>query len=660
MYAINGGTPQTAGSTVNMGIATFNIPAPDAGTIIVTKLTNADGCQAVTDQEAPITLLSAPGITACPSLPVVVGTATGLCSATAAYSVAASGDPTPGFTYSFSGVTSGTGSGTGSGSAFNKGNTSVTVTATNTCGASICSFTVSVVDKELPDITCPNAVLVVCASQIPAVNLASVTASDNCGGATKTYVGDATTNQTCANRRTVTRTYRATDSVGNSSTCAQIITVFDDVKPNFTSVPANVLVQCNSIPAVGTATATDGCGGSVTVVYNGQSVTNVLCTDKYTLVRQWTATDACGNTKTATQSITVTDTQKPNFTTTPANVTVQCDAIPAVATPTATDNCDTAVAVTYNGQTQTNGACANAYTLTRTWTAADNCGNTKTVTQRITVVDTGKPAFTAFPANTSIACHENPPAVGSPTASDGCSSNVTITYLGQGSTSGNCPGNYQLKRTWRATDACGNSTVATQTIQVTDTDEPEFVSIPADVTIQCGQSLPPLVLPTASDACGYAFVTYLGQVASGSGCAADYTVTRNWEAEDLCGNTASVSQVITVQGNNNAEEEGAENRAPATLNSKFKIQNSKFKSLNVQPNPTTDRVWIDLSDFVGEAVTVSIFSDLGQLIWERSIPAVEEQKLPVSLREIGAASGIYTVGVRGSGGVVAKRVVLVE
>lgn len=218
MYAINGGTPQTAGSTVNMGMATFNIPAPDAGTLIVTKLTTADGCQAVTNQEAPITLLSAPGI------------------------------------------------------------------------------------------TCPNPVLVVCASQIPAVNLASVTASDNCGGATKTHDGDATTNQTCANRRTVTRTYRATDRVGNSSTCAQVITVFDDVKPNFTSVPANVLAQCNSIPAVGTATATDGCGGAVTVVYNGQSVTNVLCADKYTLVCQWTATDACGNTKTATQSITVTRT----------------------------------------------------------------------------------------------------------------------------------------------------------------------------------------------------------------------------------------------------------------------------------------------------------------------------------------------------------------
>jgi len=35
-------------------------------------------------------------------------------------------------------------------------------------------------------------------------------------------------------------------------------------------------------------------------------------------------------------------------------------------------------------------------------------------------------------------------------------------------------------------------------------------------------------------------------------------------------------------------------------------------------------------------------------------------KLPVSLREAGAAAGIYTVSVRSASGVTAKRVVLVE
>jgi len=531
----------------------------------------------------------------------------------------------------------------------------VTLTVTDVrSNSSTCQTTVTVQDNTAPTITCPNPVTVTCAGQVPAVSLAAVTATDNCDTPAKSHVGDAVSGQTCTNRKTITRTYRATDNSGNSTTCAQVITVFDNVKPAFTSVPANVTVQCNSIPAVGTSSASDGCGGSVTITYNGQTITAGACTDTYVITRQWTAADACGNTQTATQRINVMDTQKPAFTTTPAHLTVQCDAVPAPVSPAATDNCDVSVAVTYNGQTQTNGACPNAYTITRTWTAADNCGNTKTVTQRITVVDNGKPVFTAFPGNTIIACSDAIPPVGSPTASDGCGS-ATVNYLGQTTTNGSCPGNYQIKRTWRATDACGNSTVATQTIQVVDNSVPVFVTVPGPVTIECGQPLPPLVNPTASDACGVAFVTFLGNVPSGSGCASNYTVTRTWEAEDLCGNTVTATQVITVLGNNYGEE-GAENRTEDAT----ELITHRSSLIAVFPNPTTDRIWIDLSGFANEPVTVSIFSDYGQLIWEKHPDAIDEQRISVSLREAGAAAGMYTVRVQSVNTVATKRVVRVE
>ncbi|MFN0014881.1 MAG: choice-of-anchor Q domain-containing protein, partial [Saprospiraceae bacterium] len=545
------------------------------------------------------------------------------------------------------------------------GPNTVILTVTDSRGTATCTATVTVVDNIIPTISCPNPVTVTCSGNVPTVNLASVTVSDNCGTPAKSHVGDAISNQTCVNRKTVTRTYRATDGSGNSTICVQIITVFDDVKPNFSSVPANITMQCNSVPAVGSATASDGCGGSVTIAFNGQTTMPGACPDSYTITRQWTATDACGNTRTATQCITVTDTQKPNFVNTPANITVQCSAIPGENMPTATDNCDATVAITYNGQTQSAGTCPNAYTLTRSWTAADNCGNTRSISQRITVVDTGKPVFTSFPNNTSITCTENPPAVGNPTASDGCAGNVTVTYLGQTTTSGTCPGNYQIKRTWRATDVCGNSTAATQTIQISDTGAPVFTSVPGPVTIECNTPLPPLVNPTASDACGgYTQITFLGNVATGSGCAANYTITRTWRATDLCGNSVTTMQVITVQGNNYSEE-GAENREDGTqIETRNRLPANALteagKLITVYPNPTTDRVWIDLADFAEEAVTVSIFSDLGQLVWERRLPIVEELKLSVSLREAGAAAGGYTVSVRSASGVVAKRVLLVE
>ncbi|MEQ1746214.1 MAG: HYR domain-containing protein [Saprospiraceae bacterium] len=625
-----------SGSAFPIGTTNVEWSVTDAGG-------NATSCAftvTVTDEQDPT-------IT-CPAN-IAKNTDAGQCSAVTTYTVTASDN----CAYT---LTRTSPAGTASGSAFPIGTTDVEWSVTDAGGnATSCAFTVTVTDGELPGITCPDAVTVTCSGNVPAVNIAAVTATDNCGSPVKSHVGDATSNMTCTNRKTITRTYRATDGSGNSVTCSQVITVFDNVKPNFTSVPANVTVQCNSVPAVGTATASDGCGGAVTVVYNGQTIANGTCTDAYTVTRQWTATDGCGNTKTATQRISVVDTQKPNFTSTPANITVQCSAIPAPTTPAATDNCDASVAVTYNGQTQTNGACANAYTLTRIWTAADNCGNTRSISQRITVVDNGKPVFTAFPTNLSIACDENPPAVGSPTASDGCGS-ATVTYLGQTTTSGNCPGNYQIKRTWRATDACGNSTAATQTIQVSDSGAPVFTSTPGPLTIECGDPIPPLVNPTATDACGgYVAITFLGNVPSGSGCTADYTITRTWRAEDLCGNSTTTSQMITVLGNNGYGEEGAGNRAEGAMR-----LTAHRSSLIANPNPTTDRIWLDLSGFANEAVTVSIVSDLGQLIWENRIPAVEELKLQISLHEAGAMLGIYTVSVRSASRVAAARVVLVE
>lgn len=618
----------------------------------------------------------------------------------------------------------------------------VTITADDGNGnMANCSFTVTLKDVTPPMITCPAPVTVVCASDFPAPDINLVTATDNCSVPVKTHLNDsAPYDVQCLNRFKRTRTYRATDAVGNSATCTQVITVFDGIAPVFTFVPANVTVQCNSVPNPGTPTATDNCAGTVSIVYNGQTRLDGNCLDSYTLTRLWTASDICGNTKTATQRITVIDSQRPNFTGVPANVTVQCSAVPTAATPTATDNCDATVTITYNGQTRTNGTCLNRYTLTRRWTAADNCGNTRTVSQRINVVDNGKPVFTFLPPDQTIACNDPIPAFGAPTASDACEGNVTIVYLGQSTTNATCPSLYQIKRTWRATDACGNTTAATQTITVVDSQAPVFVSVPPAVTVQCSDAIPTLGNPVASDACGgFVQISYLGQVRTDGNCLYNYTLTRTWRADDLCGNTVTASQVITVQDTQlpifvsppadvtvvcapdfvpppialqatdncgtptvtmvemqtsgdcstgysvtrtwTATDQCANATlhtqtftvlpappfAPGTPRQKaesrekaLKDQSSKLKTLTVQPNPTTDRVWIDLGGFADETVLVSIYSDLGQLVWEQKVTAVSDLKLPVSLREAGASAGIYTVSVRSDGQVVSKRLVLIE
>ena len=107
-----------------------------------------------------------------------------------------------------------------------------------------------------------------------------MSASDGCGGAvTVTFEGDAISAQTCANRYTITRTYKGTDVCGNFATCTQTITVSDTIAPVVTCPPA-VTVQCIAdvpAPNISLVIATDNCDASVTVTHVGDVSNNLTC-----------------------------------------------------------------------------------------------------------------------------------------------------------------------------------------------------------------------------------------------------------------------------------------------------------------------------------------------------------------------------------------------
>ncbi len=182
-------------------------------------------------------------------------------------------------------------------------------TVADDCGnSSSCTWVVTVDDTTPPTIQCPANVSVSCAADVPVSNTGSVTASDNCGGAvTVSFVGDVISNQTCANRFTVTRTYQATDVCGNTAVCAQIITV-NDVTPPTIECPADITVTMPMDTAVGVTgtpvSTSDNCGGDVTTSYTDVIIPGE-CEQQFVDQRTWTATDACGNTATCLQVITV-------------------------------------------------------------------------------------------------------------------------------------------------------------------------------------------------------------------------------------------------------------------------------------------------------------------------------------------------------------------
>lgn len=413
-----------------------------------------------------------------------------------------------------------------------------------------CSFKVTLKDILPPSITCPPNITVACATSVPPIDTNMVAAFDNCSSVIRTSLGFNVANIECTNRFRITRAYRAQDIDGNAATCTHVIVVKDSLAPVFTFVPANLTVQCNAVPtAVGTCTATDNCTGLATIVYEGQVRTDGSCLDRYTLTRTWRATDICGNSRTATQTIVVQDNSRPSLLNVPSNITVECNAVPSVGMPSAIDNCDLDVSIVYNGETRTNGACIDSYLLTRRWTATDNCGNTRTASQRITVRDTQKPVFTSIPANVTLACYSNLPPLGSTTAVDNCDRSVSITYQGQTLNNVSCTNIVNVHRTWVATDNCGNSTIATQIIVVRDTIAPVFTSVPPHITLDCSNPIPFPGTSTATDNCAgpaAVQVNFIGEVRTDGNCLYNFTITRTWRALDVCGNSKTATQTITV------------------------------------------------------------------------------------------------------------------
>jgi hypothetical protein len=122
----------------------------------------------------------------------------------------------------------------------------------------------------------------------------------------------------------ITRTYRATDACGNSASCTQTITVFDNIALELLVHPCHSFnVQTGSRPKFALVVSTDNCGGTTTTTFVGDAISNQGCINRFIVTRTYRATDACGNFATCTQLITVFDNTAPSLAC-PANVTVQC------------------------------------------------------------------------------------------------------------------------------------------------------------------------------------------------------------------------------------------------------------------------------------------------------------------------------------------------
>ncbi len=503
----------------------------DAGNIAVCNFTVS-----VQDQTAPVLTCPMPTVN-----PLLIGS----CTAKATWPNATATDNCPG-PISLS-------SNFPSGFSFPGGTTVVVFTGVDAAGnIGTCSFNVNVVDNQFPVAKCKAPFSV---NLSAAINAGSVTvtpaqvddfSTDNCGY----FHVTGNTTYTCANLGANIYTLTISDAAMNQSTCSTTITVVDNTAPTFTC-PANVTVNANAVcqsTITGTATASDNCGVAkyeydlnppaavnYTLLNNGATanLTNIPAMALGTTTVTLRAVDASNNSSTCTFTVTVRDVTPPVFAGVPANVTVNCDAIPAVTNPTATDNCGTANVV-YQGQTFSAGTCL--FTITRTWMASDNAvpSNTITVSQVITVQDVTGPVFNAAylpnPVNINVAgpgiCTGNYTLTVTttgvtPNVTDACNGISGITYslvpASGMSSSGNLTNNagtYTLPVssfpigtnvvTLTASDGCGRTSTKVVNIVVTDNQPPVFSGNygPAPALYHCGKVF---TLPNTTNNCDQLF-----------------------------------------------------------------------------------------------------------------------------------------------------------
>ena len=334
------------------------------------------------------------------------------------------------------------------------GVTNVIWTVTDIGGnSSQCVQTVTVIDTEapVPDL----ATLADVTAECEVTALTDPTATDLCGAVITTH--DAILPITSLGTTVVTWTY--TDESGNASTQTQNIVITDITAPVADiATLADVTAECEATALIA-PTATDNCGGIVTV---SNDVTLPISTQGTTIVT-WTYTDASGNASTQTQNIVIDDVTAPVADiATLADVTAECE-VTALTDPTATDNCGGIVTVS-NDVTlpfSTQG------TTVVTWTYTDENGNASTQTQNIVIDDVTAPvADIATLADITTECEIT--ALIAPTATDNCGGIVTVTN------DATLPISIQGTTivTWTYDDGNGNTSTQTQNVVITDITAP--------------------------------------------------------------------------------------------------------------------------------------------------------------------------------------------
>ena len=516
-----------------------------------------------------------------------------------------------------------------------------TYTVTDLCGNSATvSQTIKVDDNTAPTITCSENLTrnTDLGKPYATVTLPNPTYGDNCSATYSISYSPATpANATATNASgqyplgATTVTYSVVDGCGNANSCSFTVTVGDDENPEITCPPSmTVACETDTLPVLTTYDAFVAAGGDATD-NDGIDATSFrlsgyskVGTCPTTITRTYYIEDITGNSATCEQVITIKDSIAPALTGTwPANITGQ-------------DNCfanadisglytDAQVKELYNdcneftvSHTDANTSTADCgWTVTRTYTITDACGNETTNSMSVSGSDQTAPALAGtWPANLTNQnnCFANRDISGLLSTNsvkalytDNCGGELTVTS--RDTVTGNdCE--WTVTRTYTITDACDNSVTKTMSVSGSDKTAPALKvagTWPSDITEQnncfvnrdiSGLLSTDSVKALYTDNCGGELTVTSRDTVTGNDC--EWTVTRTYTITDACDN--SVTKTMSVSG---SDKTAPALKVAGTWPSDITGQNNCFANRDISGLLSTDSVKALYTDNCGGELTVT-------------------------------------------------------
>jgi nitrite reductase/ring-hydroxylating ferredoxin subunit len=589
----------------------------------------------------------------------------------------------------------------------NIGVNNVTVTATGSGGSAQCNFTVTVIDNEIPVVTCPtpNASYTTDAGECNATLSFAATATDNCGVSSYAYSvgGNPISFPYDFTVGTTTVTAVATDAGNNTSQpCSFDVVVKDNEAPVVTCPTPNASYntdagECNATLSFA-ATATDNCGVSSYVYSVGGNPISfpydfAVGTTKVTVV----ATDIHGNaSQPCSFDVVVKDNEAPVVTCPTPNASYNTDAGECNATlsfaATATDNCGvSSYAYSVGGNPISFPYDFAVGTTSVKVVATDIHGNaSQPCSFSVVVKDNQAPVVTCPTLNASYntdAGECNATLSFAATATDNCG--VSSYAYSVGGNPISFPYDFAVGTTTVkvvATDIHGNASQPCSFSVVVKDNQAPTISCPANIVVSPTSVNGAVVNYTVvfGDNCPGATKTLIAGYPSGATFPIG-TTTVTYKVRDAYTNSATCSFTVTVRDpycdkdgkNTKVNVCHSGNTLCISINAlqthlahgdqlgkcewyttvrmgKPSLIESVEPSFNLYPNPTTGLVNVRL-DNVKKAEIVVLNGD-GAVMEKRSISDNKKQILELNLSRY--AAGVYTIRVVSDDNIIVKKVIV--